>query len=222
MRFEFMLSQVSKARSGAPGFSPRRKGKPQMGLPQIDRMNVGRIAERIVANELEAHGFLVRDLNLEGLAANVDLLAGKNGQMWQIQVKGCTYDATHERNGWWFGYGFCTEEHIHNCDAPFFNRRAGSFHADIVVLVCVKTPKDYQCVVLPIGVAETAAQTNLALFRMKKHDGSDHKPGKVWFSFYPTKARTPDRQKLLDRELELLAPFKDKWDFEMIEQSPSS
>ena len=62
----------------------------------------------------------------------------------------------------------------------------------------LKTPKDYQCVVLPIGVAETAAQTNLALFRMKKHDGSDHKPGKVWFSFYPTKARTPDRQKLLD------------------------
>ena len=189
-----------------------------MGVSQIDKTNVGRIAERIVANELEARGFLVRDLNLEGLAANVDLLAGKDGKMWQVQVKGCTYDTNYEQNGWWFGYGFCTDEHIQNCDMPFFNRRTGAFHADLVVLVCVRTPKEYQCVVLPIVVAEAAAQTNLALFRMKKHDGSDHKPGKVWFSFYPTKARTPDRQKLLDHEMQMLTPYKDKWDFDTVQQ----
>jgi Holliday junction resolvase-like predicted endonuclease len=187
-----------------------------MGAPQIDKTNVGKIAERIVANELEARGFIVRDLNLERLAANVDLIAGKNGRTWQIQVKGSTYDKQH---GWWFSYGFCTEEHIEKCDVPFFNRRTGAFHADIVVHVCVKTPKEYQCVVLPIDVAETAAQTNLALFRMKKYDGSGHKPGKVTFRFYLKKARTPERQKLLDRELELVTPYKDKWDFEMTGQS---
>jgi hypothetical protein len=41
----------------------------------IDKRNVGRIAERIVANELEARGFRVTDLNRQGLAANADLLA---------------------------------------------------------------------------------------------------------------------------------------------------
>jgi hypothetical protein len=192
-----------------------------MGTPSINKTNVGKIAERIVANELEARGFIVRDLNLERLAANVDLIAGKNGKTWQIQVKGSTYDSAYEQNGWWFSYGYCTQEHINKCDIPFFNRRTGAFHADIVILVCVKSPKDYQCVVLPINVAEAAAQTNVALFRMKKPDGSDHKPGKVWFSFYPTKARTAKRQKLLDHEMELLKPYKEKWDFDMTEQSPA-
>ncbi len=164
----------------------------QMGAHGINKTNVGKIAERIAANEIEARDFTVRDLNLERLAANVDLIAGKKGRTWQIQVKGSTYD---KRHGWWFSYGFCTEEHIAKCDLPFFNRHTGAFHADVVVLVCVKTPKEYQCVVLPIGVAEAAVQTNLALFRMKKYDGSGHKPGKVTFRFYPKKRREPRNDK---------------------------
>lgn len=34
--------------------------------PSINRHNVGRIAERIVSNELEYRGFRVSDLNKEG------------------------------------------------------------------------------------------------------------------------------------------------------------
>lgn len=187
---------------------------------RIGKDNVGRIAERIVANELEARGFIVRDLNLEGLSANADLLAVKNGIVWQIQVKGATYDATYTEHGWWFGYGFCTEGHIRDCAAAFFNRHSNAFRADIVVLVCVRSPKDYQCVVLPLSVAEEAVQLNLGLFRVKKPDGTDHKPGKVWFSFYPIKARTTARQEVLDREQDLLRPYRDKWDFENDRATP--
>jgi hypothetical protein len=41
---------------------------------KIVQRNVGRIAERIVSNELEARGFRVSDLNSDGAAANADLL----------------------------------------------------------------------------------------------------------------------------------------------------
>ncbi|MGD0903906.1 MAG: hypothetical protein ABR924_13290, partial [Terracidiphilus sp.] len=71
-----------------------------MDKGMIGKGNVGRIAERIVASELEYHGFLVRDLNLERLAANVDLLAVKDGNAWFIQVKGTSFDTRYE-NGWW-------------------------------------------------------------------------------------------------------------------------
>ena len=75
-----------------------------MGPICINKHNVGRIAERIVSNELEYRGFRVSDLNKEGTSANADLLAAKDGKTWQIQVKGDTAD-----NGWWFGYGYCNE-----------------------------------------------------------------------------------------------------------------
>jgi hypothetical protein len=190
-----------------------------MSAPQVRKENVGRIAERIVANELEARGFQVRDLNLEGIAANVDLLAVKNGKAWQIQVKGSTYDQNYEEHGWWFQYGYCTEAHIQNPSAVFFNRSGGTFQAEIVVFVCIKTPRNYKCIVLPVEVAEEAAQLNLGLFRMKKADGSEHKPGKAWFSLYSTKARTEERQALLNRELNLIMPFEERWDFD--ERNPA-
>src|ERR1035438_5863121 len=117
-----------------------------MSSSGIGKENTGRIAERIVANELEFHGFVVRNLNLEGLAANVDLLAVKDGKVWQIQVKGCRYDTNFGvEGGWWFQYGYCKDEHIQNENERMFNRVGNSFLADIVVLVCFKSPKDYRC-----------------------------------------------------------------------------
>jgi hypothetical protein len=104
----------------------------------IGKGNVGRIAERIVANELEYHGFVVRDLNLEKLAANVDLLAVKNENAWFIQVKGSSYDTNYPNNGWWFQYGYCKDEHIVDGKAKMFNQSGGSFQASIVALVCVR------------------------------------------------------------------------------------
>ncbi len=132
----------------------------------VNKTNVGRIAERIVSNELEYHGFRVSDLNKESTSANADLLAVKDGKPWQIQVKGSTDD-----DGTWFGYGYCTDEIIKGPDT-MFNRTKSFYKAEIVVLVSVKTPKEYSCVVLPVTIAEEAAQINLAReFRTTRKDG---------------------------------------------------
>jgi len=137
----------------------------------ISQDNVGGIAERIVSNELEYRGYRVSSLNKEGLAANADLLAVKDGVTWQIQVKGSTYDS------WWFGYGYATEEMI-NHKEPVFNRKSTKFYkAEIVVLVSVKSPSEYRCLVLPVEVAERAAQINLDHgLRTKKRDGAQKSP----------------------------------------------
>lgn len=180
-----------------------------------DRRATGRIAERIVANELEHNGFLVRDLNLEGLAANVDLLAVKAGKIWQVQVKGAGFDSNYE-NGWWFHYGYSKPEHIANKNEPMFNRSRGSFRADVVALVCVKSPHEYQCIVLPVEKAEQAAQINLDYaYRTKKKDGTAKRPSVVWTSFYVPERTSDEKKQEIRREQELIRPFQDRWDFDL-------
>jgi hypothetical protein len=170
-------------------------------------MNVGRIAERIVANELENLGFRVTDLNKDGIAANADLLAAKHGRTMQVQVKGSTWDL-----GWWFNYGFCNETMIRD-RSPVFNRVDGFFKADFAILVCVKDLKDYVCVVLPILEAENAAQLNLDLFRMPKPDGSAKKPGKMWCELdYIPKTKNDKRKQILIQEQSIIGAHKDKWE----------
>ncbi|MFZ3243657.1 MAG: hypothetical protein WA185_01155, partial [Candidatus Acidiferrales bacterium] len=72
---------------------------------KIDRYNICRIAERIVANELEARGFPVSDLNKEGTAANADLLAVSPRQKpLQVRVRGSS-NGPKDRL-WWVGYGY--------------------------------------------------------------------------------------------------------------------
>lgn len=175
-------------------------------MSTINRHNVGRIAERIVANELEFAGFRVSDLNKEGISANADLLAAKDGLAVQIQVKGSTWD------GWWFGYGHCTEEMISHPARKFFNRSTGNFYkAEYVILVCVKGPAEYQCIVLPVDLAEEAVQRNLErCFRGKKKDGSAYRPGKMWVSLeWPPKES--EKRAEWDKEVELLKPFLGRW-----------
>lgn len=176
----------------------------------INRGNVGRIAERVVSNELEFRGFRVSDLNKEGTAANADLLAAGNGRTWQFQVKGSTED-----DGWWFGYGHCTELIIAGIGtAPMFNRSSSFYTADIVVLVCVKSPKEYSCLVLPTNVAEQAAQVNLTReYRARNKVGSMKKPGPVWIApdFPPSRADT-SRRDSWQIERDLVAPYRDNWD----------
>lgn len=183
-------------------------------MPSINKHNVGRIAERIVSNELEYRGFRVSDLNKEGTSANADLLAAKDGKTWQVQVKGST-----EENGWWFGYGYCTAAIIAG-EETMFNRSIGSFYrAQIVVLVCVKSPHEYQCLVLPVEIAEQAAQINLKGFRIPKSNGDPKKPGKVCVSLdWIPKARNPLRREVYEAEHELLTPYLDNWD--CIRQAP--
>jgi hypothetical protein len=122
----------------------------------INRHNVGRIAERIVSNELEFRGFRVSDLNKEGTSANADLLAAKDGRTWQIQVKGATYE-----DGWWFGYGRCAEEIISKTE-PMFNkcRSDSSFYK----ATAVRVPRQAQVFGPAVNKAiELAGEKNMEL-----------------------------------------------------------
>ncbi len=175
----------------------------------VNQRNVGRIAERIVANELEYRGFRVSDLNKEGISANADLLAAKDGKTWQVQVKGATAD-----DGFWFGYGYCNEEVIARRE-PFFNKKDNGFYkAEVVALVCVKSPKEYSCLVLPVTIAEQAAQLNLTrYFRTPKKNGEPHKPCKVWVAIdYIPKGADAEVQERYEQEFKLLRPYRDNWD----------
>lgn len=177
----------------------------------INKDNVGSIAEPIVSNELEYRGYRVSNLNKEGLAANADLLAAKDGETWQIQVKGST-----EEDGFWFGYGHATEGMVAGTE-PAFNKRSTKFYkAELVVLVSVKSPSEYQCLVLPVDVAERAVQINLEHgLRTTKRDGSPKKPGKIWVALdHPGKPSKPNpkRQALIEEEVKLLTPYRDNWD----------
>lgn len=88
---------------------------------QITKHNVGAIAERIVANELEARGFCVSHLNKDNSnAPNADLLAVTPQSTIQVQVKGAVNKSS---DPWWVGYGYCTPTIIANRDEPMFNRR---------------------------------------------------------------------------------------------------
>jgi hypothetical protein len=97
---------------------------------KISQLNVGRIAERIVANELEARGFRVSDLNSDGTAANSDLLAVSPNLTLQFQVKG----SANTDNHWWVGYGNCTKpiidkqnnETMFNWRSSFYRSRTRS------------------------------------------------------------------------------------------------
>jgi hypothetical protein len=180
----------------------------------IGKHNVGRIAERIVANELEYRGFRISDLNKEGLSANADLLAAKDGKTWQIQVKGASVVETD--NGSWVGYGFCNDEIIAG-KRPMFNNKPSDFYkAQIVILVAVKSPDDYTCVVMPERIAEKAAQINLDYaFRTPKKDGSPKKPGKVWVSLvHLPKVRDASKVEPMKAEQKLITPYINNWNIE--------
>jgi hypothetical protein len=136
-------------------------------------------------------------------------LQPRNGATWQIQVKGATAQGEY-----WFGYGHCTDAIIAG-DEKLFNRKSSSFYeAEIVVLVCVKSPKEYECLVLPVEIAEKAVQINLdSYFRVSKRNGDSHKPGKVWVSLdWIRKSKDASRKALYDAEQELLKPYRNNWD----------
>ena len=162
-----------------------------------------------MANELEYRGFRVSDLNKEGTSANADLLAAKDGETWQIQVKGST-----EEDGFWFGYGHCNEAIIAGTE-PMFNRSLSFYKAHVVVLVSVKSPKEYSCLVLPVDIANEAAKINLDReYRSSRKDGGVRKPGKVWMSFDPAPSTMePSRKSLYLKEQEMLRPFLNTWGF---------
>jgi hypothetical protein len=182
-----------------------------MSTININRHNVGRMAERIVSNELESRGFRVSDLNKEGTSANADLLAAKDGRTWQIQVKG----ATEGGSAWWVNYGFCQQEVIDG-QKTMYNSVESFYRAQVVVLVSVKSASDYRCVVLPVAEAEKAAQLNLDhAYRTLKSDGSKKKPGKVWtYLEYNPKVRDAARIPIQQAERAIITKYLDNWDID--------
>jgi hypothetical protein len=185
-----------------------------MSNVHINRHNVGRIAERIVSNELESRGFRVSDLNKEGTSANADLLAAKDGKTWQIQVKG----ATEGGDGWWINYGFCQQDVIDK-QRTVYNAVESFYRAQVVVLVSVKTASDYKCVVLPVEEAEKAAQLCAEhSFRNLTQKGAKKKPGKLWapIDYIAAKLKDPSRLPLLQAEQRILKKYIDNWDIAKI------
>jgi hypothetical protein len=152
-------------------------------LAAIDKVAIGKIAERIVMNELEFGGYRATDLNKDGLSANADLIASKDGETWQIQVKGA-FNGTSER--WWIGYGHCNTDQIANQKSVVFNSKKGFYTASYVAFVAVRSPSAYRYYLMPVKEAEKAAQYNLGRYRLPKKDGEPKKPGKMWLNLEPT------------------------------------
>jgi hypothetical protein len=174
---------------------------------EISKRNVGRIAERIVANELEFRGFRVSDLNSDGTAANADLLAVSPSSMLQVQVKGA---ANLAKDPWWVGYGFCTAEIIANRNESMFNRKNSFYQANLVALVAVRSAKDYCCVVLPVAEAERLAQLNIEReYRTPTKAGEPKKPQRVWIALEPRpRARASDARFIEERTV--LTSYRDE------------
>jgi hypothetical protein len=186
-----------------------------MSLPLVvERSTVGRIAERIVANELDGRGFRVTDLNKDGLSANADLLAAGHNNVWQVQVKGATNKPSEP---WWIQYGHCTVDIIRNKGVvPMFNRRKSFYCADVVVLVAIRTLTQYRCIVLRAGDAEHAAQCNLdRQYRTLTRQGAEKKPHKVWLPLEPTprEHQIPvELKKSMQTEREILKNGESNWE----------
>ena len=167
----------------------------------ISQGTVGRIAERIVANEFEARGFRVSDLNKEGVAANADLLAVSTTQTLQVQVKGAT---NPPKSRWWVGYGHFSAEYIEGETPRWFNRKETFYIANVVVLVAVRSQIEYSCIILPIKVAERAAGLHRDNFRERGW----WKGGRTHMSLEP-----PPRAKETEHiknERKLLARYRDE------------
>lgn len=153
---------------------------------QIERANVGRIAERIAMNELEARGYHIIDLAyMSKTAANVDFIASKGGQSFHVQVKGMSNKPLAR---WAVQYGYCDEAAVEKRRAFFNGKSDFALKADVVVLLAIKSPADYMAVVLPVGAAEEAVQLNMdGYYRLPKSDGGKRTPSKVWVNLEPAK-----------------------------------
>jgi len=177
-------------------------------MSEVSAKNIGKIAERIVANEFEVRGFRVSDLNKDGQSANADLIAVGLGRVWQIQVKGATNTAK-DGPWWWVEYGFCNQNVISR-KGPMFNRKSSFYKADIVVLVAVRSPKDYCCIVLTVSSAEEAAQLNLDRdYRVPTKRVEPKKPYKVWVGLDPRPKE--NSIPLRDTERQILESHRDNW-----------
>ena len=180
---------------------------------EVNARNVGRMAERIAMNELEARGFHIIDLAyMSKTSANVDFIASKDGKSYNVQVKGTSNPLNSPSSRWAVQYGYCDEEVVEN-RRPFFNSKTDfALLADVIVLVAVNSPSRYRAIVLPVARAEEAAQVNISgYYRQRKASGEKRTPNKVWTDLEAAaKPRKLNASK--DAERELLKAFEGQWD----------
>lgn len=176
----------------------------------INANNVGRIAERIAMNELEARGFHITDLAyMSKTAANVDFIASKNGRSINVQVKGATW-----KDGGRAGihYGYCDDAAIEKRRSMFNSKVDFAFKAEVIILVAVNSPSKYRAIVMPVEDAERAAQINLdGYHRQEKVKGGKRAPSKIWTDLEgPVKPRKANPFK--EEEREYIKKFEGLWD----------
>lgn len=180
---------------------------------KIEASNVGRIAERIAMNELEARGFHIIDLAyMSKTSANVDFIASKAGNSYNIQVKGMTNNIKTSQTRWMVQYGYCNDEIVAGNITMFNTKNEFALKADIIILIGVNSPSHYKSVILPVEVAEKAAQINISgYYRKSKDNGEARKPNKVWTNLEPS--RTPKKENdYKSLEQSVLASYVDQWD----------
>lgn len=182
---------------------------------EIGSAALGRIAERIVANELERLGFRVTALNREGNSDNADLLAARTGTVYQVQVKGANNNKLNGKQGiWWATYGFCNQEIIAHKE-DMFNRKKAFYNANVIVLVAVRNLREYRCVVMPVEEAEKAAQYAMDHgYRNLTLDGKPKRPHIVWTALdKPRGRRDKAVTSAIEAEYAIVKKFRDNWDW---------
>jgi hypothetical protein len=141
-----------------------------MTSPKKQRIDIGRIGENIVANELLADGFLVTHLDkgTRGVSANADLLVGredtKNPVL--IQVKATRSDSLD------FIFLGGVSLDIIEKRTPIFDSKPG-FKAKFIAAVSYKSNKQYRVFIIPVKVAERNALKIIRQWHLHpKMDGS--------------------------------------------------
>jgi hypothetical protein len=180
---------------------------------EINSRNVGRIAERIAMNELEARGFHIIDLAyMSKTSANVDFIASKGGRSFNIQVKGATNVFNSPSARWWVQYGYCDEAAVLGHREIFNAKTDFALRANVIVLLAIKSPSEYRAIVLPAEKAERAAQINMdGYYRQPKPGGGERKPGKIW-SYLEAASNPRKADPSKDEERALLISCEGAWD----------
>jgi len=136
------------------------------------RQRIGKIGERVVADELLSRCWLVKNLNQEQTNfPNCDLEIQKSGIKKLVQVKVC-------REFGWISAGGVNPKVC--AGGPIFNRIEGAPKADFILcltpvrkIMSGSIPEKWRFFVLPVSVAENAFRINInAYFNGTKKDGS--------------------------------------------------
>lgn len=177
------------------------------------QIDIGRIGENIVANELLAAGFLVTHLDkgTRGVSANADLLVGhpEIQKPALIQVKATQADTL----GHIFLGGLSLD--IIEGRTPMFNHKSG-FKADFIAAVSYKSNIEYRTFVLPIDHAEREALKIIRLWHNHpKKDGMQRAAiPKGYFAIDEQPAREGQEMRATMRKLarEAFLDYENRWD----------